>query len=73
MFIKDDNTYNDIREKSVRQWLDEISNHDDVAVRGGVKVTQDYIDYLEKKISRLEEKNTLKDEYLKKMKSKVNG
>ena len=73
MFIKDDNTYNDIRKKSVRQWLDEISNHDDVAVRGGVKVTQDYIDYLEKKISRLEEKNALKDEYLKKMKSKVNG
>lgn len=71
MFIKEDNTYNDIREKSIRQWLDEMSGHTDLAVRGGVKVTRDYIDYLKQEIERLEEKNKLKDEYLKKLKSQT--
>lgn len=69
MFYKEDNTYNDIRERSVLQWLDEMSRHDDVAVRGGVKVTSDYLAYLKKKIEKLEDKNRLKDEYLKKMKA----
>ena len=27
MLIPEDNTYNEIREKSVRQWLDEMSQH----------------------------------------------
>lgn len=71
MFIKEDNTYNDIREKSIRQWLDDMSDHQDLAVRGGVKVTRDYIDYLKQKIKLLEEKNKLKDEYLKKLKSEL--
>ena len=71
MFIKEDNTYNDIREKSIRKWLDEMSGHPDLAVRGGVKVTRDYIDYLKQEIERLEEKNKLKDEYLKKLKSQT--
>ena len=35
MFIKEDNTYNDIREKSLLQWLNEMEKHEDVAVRGG--------------------------------------
>lgn len=68
MFLPEDNTYNEIREKSVRQWLEELSNHEDIAVRGGVRVTTDYIDYLQKRIRRLEEQNQLKDSYLKKMK-----
>ena len=34
MFIRPDNTYNDIREKSLMQWLDEMEQHSDVAVRG---------------------------------------
>lgn len=68
MIIKEDNTYNDIREKSIRQWLDEMSGYPDLAVRGGVKVTLDYIDYLKQEIEVLEEKNKLKDEYLKKLK-----
>lgn len=71
MFIKEDNTYNDIREKSIRQWLDEMSGHPDLAVRGGVKVTRDYIDYLKQEIKRHEEANKLKDEYLKKLKSQT--
>lgn len=71
MIIKEDNTYNDIREKSIRQWLVEMSEHPDLAVRGGVKVTLDYIDYLKQEIRRLEETNKLKDEYLKKLKSQT--
>lgn len=68
MFIKEDNTYNEIREKSIGQWLDEMSKHEDIAVRGGVKVTRDYIDYLKKQIQLLEEKNKLKDDFLRRMK-----
>lgn len=68
MFIKEDNTYNDIREKSIRQWLDEMSKHEDIAVRGGVKVTREYIDYLKRQIELLEEKNKLKDDFLRRMK-----
>ncbi len=73
MFIKEDNTYNEIREKSIRQWLQEMSVHEDVAVRGGVKVTEDYLNYLKGQIQELEQKNKLKDEYLKKMREKTLG
>jgi len=68
MFMKEDNTYNEIREKSIRQWLDDMSKHEDIAVRGGVKVTSEYIDYLKKQIILLEEKNQLKDQFLRKLK-----
>lgn len=71
MLMQEDNTFNEIREKSIRQWLLEMSTHEDVAVRGGVKVTTDYLDALKKKIQQLEEKNQLKDEYLKKMRAKL--
>ncbi len=70
MFIKEDNTYNEIREKSIRQWLQEMSIHEDVAVRGGVRVTEDYLDYLKRQIQELEQKNKLKDEYLKKLRER---
>lgn len=70
MFEKD-NTYNEVREKSIRGWLEEMSRHEDIAVRGGVKVTTEYLDDLKKKIEVLEEKNKLKDDYLKKMKERM--
>ena len=38
MFIQDDNTYNNLREKSFMQWLDDCSKHEDIAVRGGVSL-----------------------------------
>ena len=38
MFTKEDNTYNDIREKSLLQWLDEMEQHEDIAVRSGSKL-----------------------------------
>lgn len=70
MFFKEDHTFKEIRERSVMQWLEEIESHDDLLVRGGVKATKEYIESLRKEIKILEEKNQLKDKYLKKMKSK---
>lgn len=67
MFLQEDNSYNDIRQKSLEQWLDEMEKHEDIAVRGGVKLTRDYIQYLNDEINRLKEENALKNEYLKKM------
>ena len=70
MFIKDDNTYNDIREKSLLQWLNEMEQHEDIAVRGGVKLNREYIQYLQDKIKKLEQENELKNQYLRKMAAK---
>ncbi len=67
MFIKEDNTYNDIREKSLQQWLSEMEQHEDVAVRGGVKLCREYMQYLKEKNERLEQENELKNSYLKKL------
>lgn len=67
MFGREDNTYNDIREKSLMQWLEEMEQHEDVAVRGGVKLCREYMQYLKNKNQKLEEENELKNSYLKKM------
>ncbi len=70
MFIKEDNTYNEMRESSMMQWLNELSKSDDIVNRGGAKVTLEHIEYLNRKIKELEAKNALKDEFLKKLKGK---
>ena len=67
MFFREDTTYNDIREKSLMQWLDEMEKHEDIAVRGGVKLNREYIQHLQDKIKKLEQENELKNQYLKKM------
>lgn len=67
MFIKEDNTYNDIREKSLLQWLAEMEQHEDIAVRGGVKLCREYMQYLKEENERLKEENELKNYYLKKV------
>ena len=67
MFNREDNTYNEIREKSLFQWLDEMEEHEDIAVRGGVKLTREYIQHLKDENKRLEEQNKLKNEYLKRV------
>lgn len=67
MFFKEDTTFNDIREKSLEQWLEEMSAHEDVAVRGGVKLCKEYIQFLKRENNRLKEENELKNSYLKKM------
>ena len=66
MFLNEDTTYNDIRERSLLQWLDEMERHEDVAVRGGVKLCREYIQYLKQINTKLEEENELKSTYLKK-------
>lgn len=70
MLEKEDNTYNDLREKAIDQWLDGMSLHEDIAVRGGVKVTTDYIKDLKREITMLENKNSLKNKYLKQLKER---
>ena len=65
-----DNTYNDIRERSLNQWLGQMAEHEDVAVRGGVKLAKEYMEHLKRENERLESEIALKNEYLKKMKNK---
>lgn len=72
MFGKEDNTYNELRDKSISHWLYEMSSHDDIEVRSGTLVTRGYIDDLKKMIKNLEKKNELKDKYLKKLKMDKN-
>ena len=67
MFLKEDTTYNDIRRKSLLQWLDEMEKHEDIAVRGGVKLCREYIQHLDEKNEKLKQENELKNEYLKKV------
>lgn len=66
----EDTTYNDIREKSLNQWLTEMEVHEDIAVRGGVKLTREYIKHLKDENNRLKDEIALRNEYLKKMKSR---
>ena len=47
--------------------FDEMEKHEDIAVRGGVKLTREYIQHLKDENKRLEEQNKLKNEYLKKV------
>ena len=49
MFKQEDTTFNDIREKSLLQWLDEMEQHEDIAVRGGVRLCREYVQYLKDK------------------------
>lgn len=71
MFMQDDNTYNDIREKSLLQWLSEMEKHEDVAVRGGVKLAREYMEHLKAENKKLQDENELKNAYLKKASAKV--
>lgn len=66
----EDNTYNDIREKSLMQWLEDMEGHDDIAVRGGVKLAKEYYTYLKAENERLKAESDLKSEYLKKVVAK---
>lgn len=65
--IREDNTYNDIREKSLDKWLCEMESHEDVAVRCGVTLARSYIQSLKDENKRLKDENELKNSYLKKM------
>lgn len=61
-----DNTYNELRKKSLEQWLSDMEKHEDIEVRGGVKLTREYVAHLEDEIENLKAENQLKNEYLRK-------
>ena len=69
MYFTEKSEYNDIREKSLMQWLDEMEQHSDIAVRGGVKFTREYVQHLQEEIKKLQSENELKAQYMKKLKS----
>ena len=70
MYFTEKSEYDDIREKSFSQWLDEMEQHEDVAVRSGVRLARDYIQYLKDENQKLKNENELKNSYLKKMAGK---
>lgn len=70
MIFQDDNTFQNVREQSVLKWLEDLKEHEDVTIRGGSTVAFEYILHLKEEIRRLEEKNALKDVYLKKLREK---
>ena len=66
MFQFEDHTYRDLRERSLMQWLDDMEQHEDASVRGGVRLCREYIQSLKDQNRNLQESNNLKSEYLKK-------
>ena len=73
MFEKEDTTYRDMRAGSVESWLEATCESEDLVNRAGAKVTKEYIAELKAQIKKLEEKSALKDEFLRKLKAKVNN
>lgn len=70
VFVKEDNTYNEMRESSMMQWLNELVVGEDIVNKGGAKLTLEHIAYLNRRVKELESKNALKDDFLKKLKAK---
>ena len=66
MFQIEDNTFRDLRERSLLQWLEDMEKHEDMDVRGGVRLCRDYIQFLKDQNTQLRQENQLKNEYLKK-------
>lgn len=72
MFIKEDNTFNDMRKNSTIQWLEQLLDGEDVVNKHGAKLTLEYIEYLNRKNNELKDQIALRDEFLKRLKSKEN-
>ena len=70
MFQIEDNTFRDLRERSLNQWLEEMEAHEDMTVRGGVRLCREYLQFLMDENSRLKEQNALTQSYLRKMAAK---
>ncbi|MDO4976918.1 MAG: hypothetical protein Q4E53_06625 [Eubacteriales bacterium] len=68
MFFKEDRTFREIQRRSVEDWLSQMEMHDDLLARGGVKVTREYIQFLQDQIHFLQEQGQLKDQFLRKLK-----
>ncbi len=67
MFKNTDNTFNEIRERSLLKWLEDMEKHDDVEVRGGVRLCREYMQHLMDENNRLKGEIELRNTYLKKM------
>ena len=70
MLKNTDNTFNEIRSRSLMKWLEDMENHEDVEVRGGVRLCREYLMHLMNENDRLKQENELKNSYLKKMAEK---
>ena len=70
MFRIEDNTFKDLRERSLMQWLEEMEAHEDMTVRGGVRLCRDYMQYLMDENRKLKEQNALTQSYLRKIAAK---
>ena len=70
MVFEKDNSYNDIRYKSLMKWLDEIEKDENIAVSGGVTLAREYIQHLLDENQSLRNENELKKKYMKKMMGK---
>ena len=70
MFQKEDTTFRDMREKSVLQWLDEMSSSQDLVSRHGAKVAKEYMEAMQKEQAELRQQISLRDDFLKRMKNK---
>lgn len=71
MFGREDYTYSQMKKDSAIDWLNQLLTSKDVINRHGAKITLDHIETLNRRIKELEDKNALKDQYLKKLKSKA--
>lgn len=70
MVFEKDNSYNDIRYKSLMKWLDEIEMDENIAVSGGVTLAREYIQHLLDENRSLRNENELKKKYMKKLMGK---
>lgn len=71
MYFKEDHTYTDMRKNAAIQWLNGLLECEDLVNKNSAKVALQHIEYLNKQIKELEDKNALKDEFLKRLKNKV--
>ena len=46
MTYEKDNSYNEIRYKSLMKWLDEVEQDENLAISGGTVLAREYIQYL---------------------------
>lgn len=71
MTYEKDNSYNEIRYKSLMKWLDEVEQDENLAISGGTVLAREYIRYLRDENQSLRNENELKKKYMKKLQEKL--
>ncbi len=71
MTYEKDDSYNEIRYKSLMKWLDEVEQDEDLAISGGTVLAREYIQYLRDENQSLRNENELKKKYMKKLQEKL--